>query len=510
MRIFAVIFSLAVSLLAPAMANATWLDARTDHFVLTVDASEEDARAFALRLEQFDHALQLLYGVTDTPDRRSRPIHVYALPQQLFAETCRCGLTVAYYSPRATGSFILTQYVPKVDQKSQIGGWSTQTLLRHEYSHHFMYSNFPLAYPFWYSEGFAEFNANASFEKDGSLIIGYPANYRAEGLRNGGLGMKQLFEPDTYGYPDDMDLLYGRGWLLTNYLMLGPQRKGQLASYLAAMNKGARSYAAAQQAFGNLDTLRDELESYRKGTLAAPLRIPPPAAPLNVTITPYSPGAAEILPSYLLIKDGIARNYRLGTAMTAAKIASRYPDDAVVQTQLAEIEQYAGRLDRADAAADRALAIQPNGIDALVRKGMIASERAASVKPADAKAWSTARSWFLKANRADPNAVMPLYLYYSSFVAAKEKPSAGAVNALLRAAVLAPESRDIRHAAARQKLIERDAATARDLLQPIAFAPHRRRDRNIPREVITLIDEGKIDEAIALITLGEDKDREGD
>jgi len=506
MRIFGLVLSLAASLLVSPVAKATWYEARTDHFVLTIDASEEDARAFALRLERFDHALQLLYGVNDTADRRTRPIHVYALSQGLFAMTCRCGSVLAYYSPRAAGSFILTQYVPKTDLKATTGSWSTQTLLLHEYGHHFMYSNFPVAYPFWYSEGFAEFNANASFEKDGSLILGYPANYRAEGLRNGNVSMKQVFEPETYGYPSDIERLYGRGWLLTNYLMLTPQRKGQLTTYLTALNKGVRSYAAAQQAFGDVGKLDDELEAYRKGQLAPPLRIPASTAPMNVTLTAYSPGQAEMLPSYLLFKDGVAKNYRLGFAMSAAKIASRYPDDAIVQAQMAEIEYITGRLDRADAAADRALAIKPGMIDALVRKGMIAARRAAEAKPADPKAWSAARAWYLKANRADPNAVMPLYLYYASFVAAKEKPSAGAVNALMRAAVLAPESGDTRYAAARQKLLERDAVTARALLQPLAYAPHRRRDRNIPRELITLIDAANIDAAIALITRDEDKD----
>jgi tetratricopeptide (TPR) repeat protein len=180
----------------------------------------------------------------------------------------------------------------------------------------------------------------------------------------------------------------------------------------------------------------------------------------------------------------------------------------VVQSQLAEIEYIAGRFDRADAAADRALALQPKLVEALVRKGLIAMRRASEAKPADAKLWAAARAWYLKANRADPNAVMPLYLYYASFVAAKEAPSASAVNALMRAVVLAPESREIRYALARQKLLEHTAVDARALLQPIAFAPHLRRKRNIPREMVDLIDAGKMDEAIALMTQDEKEDED--
>lgn len=500
MRFLGLFLSVALLAWTVPSARAEWHEVRTDHFVLTIDAGEAEARAFATRLERFDRALQLLYGLEDTADRRARPIHIYALSPELFATTCRCGYALAYYRPRTTGSFILTQYMPKFDQKSKTGWWSSQMLLLHEYGHHFMYANYPFAYPFWYSEGFAEFNANTSFEDDGALIIGYPANYRAEGLRNGGLGIKQLLEPETFGYPDDMDRLYGRGWLLTNYLMLSPQRRGQLPTYLAALNRGTRSHAAAQQAFGDLDKLDKELDAYQKGKLAAPLRIPLATSAIDLSVTKLSRGRAEMLPLYLLFTDGIAKGYRMGRASNAAKIAERYPDDPVVQAQLAEIEHIAGRLDRAAAAAERALALQPNMVEALVRKGLIAMQRASEAKPADAKLWATARAWYLKANRADPNAVMSLYLYHASFVAAKEKPTAGAVNALMRAVVLAPESREIRYALARQKLLDRDVTAARVLLQPIAFAPHRKRDRNLPREIIDAMDAGKTDDAIALMT----------
>lgn len=508
MRLLGFFLSMAAFALATSSARADWHEVRTDHFVLTIDTSEEDARAFATKLERFDRALQLLYGIKDTPDRRARPVRVYALSDALFAKTCRCGYVLAYYRRHSAGSFILTQYIPKLDQKSKTGSWSSQMLLLHEYSHHFMYANFPFAYPFWYSEGFAEFNANVSFEQDGALIVGYPANYRAEGLQNGSVSMKQLLEPESFGYPDNVDRLYGRGWLLTNYLMLGSQRRGQLSAYLSALNRGTRSYAAGREAFGDLDRLDDELNAYRRGKLAPPLRIPPGADPIHLTITRLSPGRAEMLPHYLLFTDGIASNYRMGPASSAAKVAERYPDDPVVQAQIAEIQFLAGRLDRAEAAADRALALQPNMVDAMVRKGLIAAKRAATARPADAKLWSAARGWYLKANRADPDAAMPLYLYYASFVAAKEKPTAGAVNGLMRAVVLAPESGEIRYALARQKLLDRHAADARALLQPIAFAPHIRRKRNIPREIVDLIDADKLDQAIALMTQREDD--EGD
>jgi tetratricopeptide (TPR) repeat protein len=489
-------------------AHAEWRQARTDHFVLTINDTEEGARDFATRLERFDAALRRIYGLPDNPDQHARPITIYALDADLFQKVCGCIGALGYYRPRAETSLIFSMHMPSVDRKAKTGGWSSQTVLLHEYSHHFAYSNFPIAYPYWFSEGFAEFNANASFEADGSIIIGYPAHYRGEALKGGSsLSPRQLFEPHRYGYGNNIDLLYGRGWLLTHYLMLNPRRNAQLAAYLSAMNKGKQSLAAAEEAFGDLKKLNAELDTYLKGYLAAPLRVPPTAAGIKVAVTALSPGQAAMLPVHALVRSGVGKHYRLGVALRAAKIAARYPDDAVVQSQLAETEYLAGRLNKADEAADAALKLKPDLVDALVRKGMIAIQRANEAKTSAPAVWEAARAWLLKANRISPNEVAPLYLYYLSFLSAKAEPTPGAIRGLMRAQVLAPESREVRAALARQMLLNGDAASARFLLQPIAFAPHRASTENVARQVVDLIDAGKIDEAKAAITKGE-KDQE--
>ncbi|MDB5677611.1 hypothetical protein [Sphingomonas bacterium] len=497
--------ALMLGLLIAAPAQAEWRKAQTDHFILTIDDTEDGARDFAVRLERFDAALRKLYGVADKPREDVRPITIYAFKNDLFNATCRCAGALAYYRPRADGSFILTQYLPEIDRKAKLGGWSSQSLLLHEYTHHFTFSNFPIAYPLWFQEGFAEFNANSSFEADGSVIIGYPANYRAEGLQNGGdsMSMKQLLAPEQFGY-DDGDMLYGRGWLLTHYLILNPARSGQLSAYLTAMNSGVPSLEAGKKAFGDLKKLDGELDAYRKRTLFAPLRVPP-SGPIKVTVTTMSRGEAAILPTYALMLDGVDKSLRLGVAMTAEGVAKRYPDDAAVQVELAEIEYIAARYDKADAAADRALAIDPKNASALMRKGQVAVTRARLAKTTDTTVWAAARAWYLQANRIDSNQVMPLYLYYASFVAAKEKPTPGAIKALQRSNVLAPESTGIALALARQMVLDGDLPLARKLLAAVAFAPHAPRDKNVPLAVLKLVDTGKIDEAKAM--LNDDKNK---
>lgn len=482
-------------------AQAEWLEARTDHFVLKIDDSEANARAFATRLERFDAALRRLYAVPDHPDQHARPIAIYAFDTDLFLETCGCPSVLGYYQAKPRSSVIFSRYMPEVDRKAKRGGWSSQTVLLHEYSHHFAFSNFPIAYPYWFMEGFAEFNATAEFEEDGSVLVGLPANYRGPALKDGSLSSKKLFET-LPSYNDNSDLVYGRSWLLTNLLMLKQERNGQLANYLDAVQKGRPSIEAAAAAFGDLKKLDAELDSYARGYLAPPLRIAPSARPIEVRIRKMSPGEAAMLPTYGLLMSGIRTKYEQVVANRAAGVAKKFPEDAIVQSQWAEAEIHAGRTDRADQAADAALRLEADLVEPMIVKGLAAVQRLIEAKSRDSASWAAARGWFLKANRVDPNAVLPLYHYYRSFIAADTEPTGAAAKGLMRAHVLAPEDSDIRMMLAKHMLLSGDGATARTLLQPIAFAPHRKRAENPAKDVIELIDAGKLEEAKAVIKAG--------
>lgn len=495
----------ALAIAGAAPGSAAWYEARTDHFLLTVDDSEEGARTFATRLERFDQALRQLYGLPDNPDQRRRPIAIYALKPDLFGPSCLCPGVLGYYRPRAAGSFIFAAQLPDMDRRAATGWWSSQVLLLHEYGHHFTFANYPIAYPLWFSEGFAEFNANAGFEADGSVVVGYPANYRAVGLREGTrLSIRQVLAPFRFGYREDPALIYERGWLLTHYLMLNRPRTGQLATYLGAVARGTDSVAAAQAAFGDLGKLDAELEAYRRGRLAAPLRVPAATRPITATVRPLTAGETAMLPLRLQVLNGTYSGRQYGLALKVEKMAARYPDEPAVQLAAVEGSYQARRYDEADAAVDRALAKAPADPDALDWKGLIAARRLRDAKDTDTAHWSATRDWFLKANRAAPDNVLPLLHFYQSFDWAKATPRPGAVNGLRRAAVLAPESREVRLALAQQELTAGNGAAARMLLQPLAYAPHRAIDDNKPLDAIALIDAGKLAEARAALTKGQD------
>ena len=92
-----------------------------------------------------------------------------------------------------------------------------QTILFHEYGHHFLLGSYLLAYPAWFSEGYAEFVSTAQIGD--RLSIGAAAQHRARGLLMGpGLPASVLFDPQSRKTlsNEQMDALYGCGWLLTH------------------------------------------------------------------------------------------------------------------------------------------------------------------------------------------------------------------------------------------------------------------------------------------------------
>lgn len=508
-RWFAVLAAIAVLCTAPARAE--WFEARTSHFNLVIEAEEAAAREYATRLERFDAALRRLYGIADNPDLHSRPVNIYALDPRMFFEVCRCPNVLGYYARPLSGPRIVGVYDPKADRRLKLGDLNSQALMLHEYSHHFMLTNFPGAYPYWYVEGFAEFNANVEFQDDGSIVLGYPANYRGSSLLGGtSIPLRRLIAPEKFGFAQNFDLTYGRAWLLTHYLMLRPERAGQLARYLEAVRGGASSFDAATQAFGDFDTLDRELDNYMKGDLAPPMRIAPTGSTPEIKIRRLTPGEQDVLKSWLTMEDGVDKGYRKRIALKSESGARKHPADISALVMAGEVSLAADRLEQAESLADTALALDSASFRALLLKGRVVTRKAVAGSADDQEGWGAGRPWFVRANRANPESVEAFYYYFGSFAWAGKPVPAAAVQGLMRASVLAPESAQVAVSLALQKLRDGDRAASRLLLVPLASAPHRPRQDNVAQTIIDQIDGGEVDAAIKALSAYEAKTRDDD
>lgn len=469
-----VLFSLALWLGASGPARAAWSVAVSQHFIVYSEEKPNELRAYVERLERFDSALRFLRRMDAPPVSRAGKLTLFVVGnaggvQRLMGRGS--SNVYGFYRPAAGRSFAA---VPRRAGSGSDGELTAQQVLLHEYAHHFMYRNYAGAVPQWFSEGFAEFNGTARFEKDGGVGLGLPAQHRAYGLfEDSGLSLRRMLSGD-YTKLDGMELetIYGKGWLLTHYLTLGGQRPGQLAAYLKAINAGATA-AKAAEVFGDLKLLDRELDRYLGRSKMSYLKLgPDKLATRPVEVRALSAGASAVMPSKMRSFAGVNAKTAPQVAADMRRAAAPYRGDPFVERALAEAEYDLGNFDAADAAANAALAVEPANVEALFYKGHIAVARAVTAKATDAATWRAARAWFLKANAIENDHPEPLIAFYRAYEAQGIKPPANAAQALARAQDLAPEDEGLRVLLARQHLRDGKGDLARRVLAPVAYAPH--------------------------------------
>jgi hypothetical protein len=459
-----------------APAAAEWREASSRHFLVYSEGSAPSVQDFATKLEKFDKAMRVRLGIEDVDLGPANRVTVFVVDNTAAVQRLGRALgsdVAGFYSGRAGGSIAV------VPRKAGGGGpidLDPATILLHEYSHHLMLQNAAIAYPAWFREGFAEFNSTAKFDKDGSIGFGAAANHRAWGL----LGMEPLpievlFDP-TKRKLTSMQweaTIYGRGWLLTHYLMFDKKRVGQLGAYINGLNSGKGSLEAAQAAFGDLKILDRELKAYLEQKRIPGFSMKPNLLTIQpVLLRTLSPGEAAIMDLCIRSRVGVTKEEAGRLAREMRKAAAPWPNDARVQAALAEAEFDAGDLDAADAAAARAVAADSKNIDGLIYRARVALARATKAASGDVAAWKEARRLIAQANRADPNDPEPLILFFQSFVLQGARPTRNAVEGLLQAFELAPQDTGLRMNVARQLLADGKTAEARAALAPIAYDPH--------------------------------------
>ena len=364
-------------------------------------------------------------------------------------------------------------------------------VLFHEYAHHFLFGNSEVAYPAWFVEGYAEF-CSTMLQKDGAYWLGAAANHRAHGLNDGkGLSIRQLFAPPEKMDARQTDALYGRGWLLTHYLIFDRDRRKQLARYLDLFNAGKPSVDAATEAFGDLKALDAALDKYlgRSTIPAVRVELSTFEAPA-VEVRPLTPGESALIRYRMESTRGVNATTAAPLYAKAAAAAAPFGKDATAQGWLAEMALDARQLDAAEAAANAAIAVEPTSSQALLYKARVRFARAREARATDPQVWGEARSWIIRANRAQPNDAAALALFYQSFLMQGAEPSKGAIAGLYRATELAPQDKGVRFLAARQLILDGHADGAKRLLRTLASDPHAGPDSGAGR-LLALLESGK-------------------
>lgn len=445
-------------------AHAEWLEARTKHFVVVGDINEGDLRKRALRLEQFDAAMRFLFGAEE-----GVPVRLYLLNSMTDLQRLAGSNSVAGFysaSSQEAHAFMPMKIV------NSAPGFTAELVLMHEYTHHMLMANMNTYLPRWANEGLAEMFSTARLNDDGSVTIGAPSVRQWDVKALHRWSVEDLLSKDAKKVSNSEVIeRYSRGWALCHYLWMSGKRPGQYIEFIDLLNQSGDQVKAARQAFGDLGKLDSEVDAYvsRSAFPASRLSAKDIKPSTEVTIRRLTAGESAMIVNRMISARGVDARQATELLDQARPIAARYPSDASVQGWFAEMAFDAGRVDEADQAADRALAADPKSLAAMVFKGRVVARKALDTKdPAD---WKLARSWFLRANRIDPNDAYPFQLFYDSFGAAGQRPSESAITGLYRAVVLMPQDSALRVRASMELLREGDMARARAVLAPVAFTP---------------------------------------
>lgn len=503
LRLFCILAAM-VALSGPARAE--WREAKSRHFIIYSDGTLEELREFATKVETFDRAVRFIRKMEDPPLGDHGRLTIYVLRDAAAVARMygKGGENVAgFYYPRATGSvaFVNRQRNTDVSEEYRQFLLNADIVFFHEYFHHLMLSDTSAALPRWMVEGFAEFFSTSTIERDGSMLFGRAANHRSAELFGRHEVTLEAILGDSFGKLNDEATadLYARSWLLTHYLYSGSARPGQLSRYLTGIQAGKPAIEAAREAFGDLKLLDRELDKYVEGRNLTAYRLAASQLHIDaIEVRTMTAAESEIMPVRIRSDRGVDQKSALEVVKLARAVAAKYPNDVFVQGTLAETEHDAGDYAATIAAADRALAVNPKDVQALIYKGRALMAQGRD-HPKDTD-WAKVRSWFVRANRLEPEFAEPLMLYHASFGAEGVQAPETAMQGLLYAVALAPGDEGLRMSAVFE-LIERNRLPeAQTIFVPIAYNPHLSAEwRDRFAKAMDAISTGHGTEAIALM-----------
>ncbi len=461
--------------LAASPAEARWRMATSENFVIYADDSARDVERFADMLERFHSSLEFLTGSPRHIPSPSNRVTVYVVGGERDIERLTGGsdYIAGFYLPRAGASSAFVQDVRFTTGEPHF----SMILLLHEYAHHFIISRQPFAMPRWLSEGSAEFYASARFPRNGRIHIGRPARHRAGDLFYADqVSIRELLDDQLYAARenDGHDGFYGRAWLLYHYLALGGTRPGQLQEYSRLIAAGEPSLESAEQVFGDLDTLDEELDDYLRQRRMTMFNLAPEMIDqASVQVRELSDGMDAILPLMIRSRRGVSREQALELLPEIREVAQLYPQDPGVLAALAEAEYDAGNDAEAIDAADRAIALDPSTKNAYVQKGFALFRIAAEAEPEEMDAaYRLAMEPFAALNQLENDHPLPLIYFYRSYVERGEPPSDHAMDALEYAVQLSPFDQGLSMNLAVMLASQGRIAHSRQLLTTLAGNPH--------------------------------------
>ena len=358
---------------------------------------------------------------------------------------------------------------------------SANSRLYSGFAQNYLMTYFPAAYPRWFVQGFGELFSTIVA---GETSIDY--GRRPEGFfkvmdRFGEYPIKHVFD-GRYLTGEGRAWTPYHAWRMVHFLYFSDTWKPRLEQYLAAVAAGADPKRAAS-VFGKTADLQRAVMLFR-GSKAPFDRVTFPADRIpEPTIRRLTRAEAGLIRGRLEMGARIdvpdsGPNRDAALARRTAWLerlrgnATRFPDLIENQLLLAEAECRAGNPAECLSAADRALAQSPAEPNAMVWKGTALTQLAMRAPAGERRQrLDEARGYIVKANRQDPDGILPLIAYYNSFAVAGDRATDVAVGGLYKVVQAVPAAPEPRLKLG-EELVARDIDDeARSTLLPVAMGP---------------------------------------
>jgi hypothetical protein len=446
-------------------ASAAWYKAETDRFVVYGEGKEAAVRDYAVRLQTFDAVLRMMHP--STRDRvTATKVQVFIVRSRADLQQVRPGIPrgmIGLYIPTHEGVFALG-----------LGGdvkLGEDDVMFHEYAHHFMRENFPVAYPAWFTEGFAEYFATAEIKPDGVVVGGYSPARAFSIFHQDWVPMADLLSKDSRDIrPEMRNAYYSQAWLLTHYMRSTPERAARLNKAISDIAGGADPAKAMLEATGMTPL---ELTYALKGYNKLPrIQVKLPGAAPTVTLSRLPASADDLLLDNLrliLSPVGRADPDLLGDVR---RQASKYPGDELAELTLARAEFLLGDVPAGEAIVKRRLDAKADDYETLLLAGtgqILAGLRDGAQRQARFRA---ARPHLAKAFALNKRDFRPLYAYAFSRSIEPTFPTDNDLNVLVEARNLAPSVGENSLRLGLALLRKGDVVRAKAVLEPVVNNPH--------------------------------------
>src|ERR1700730_11715950 len=250
----------ALSVAGPCASSAdlspTWVEVRSEHFMVASNAGESDARRIA---DQFERVRSIFHHAF-------RNFRVDPL-QPIVILAARDEATMKILAPdewereghvHPAGRFRSDGDKDYVVLRLDAEGTTAFHTIYHEYTHAMLHLNFQRL-PLWLSEGLAEFFGNSTLG-DQDVRTGTVDKTHVYILnKNEWLPIKTLLSVTEtspyYNEKNPASIFYAESWAVTHYLLLDPgaRREQLLNKFVAAWDKSGEATEAGGEAFGDLE-----------------------------------------------------------------------------------------------------------------------------------------------------------------------------------------------------------------------------------------------------------------